>query len=180
LGAAQPTYALPGQTVDEVVAWIQAHPTLQPASGERLLVRKSDTPARRFTFQASIAPPGRASAAESTGFIRSEQITLFDIVNGVTRDRLEETLRVIYGPDISQDYAQARVLYTYPDPQRLSQAQNQNAPLVSALQGELREGDRFAYWLEIAQNQAGLAYTGQITVFLKDDINKLNTELQTR
>jgi hypothetical protein len=172
--------ALPGQTIEEVAAWIQAHPTLQPASGETLLVRKSDTAAQRFTFQAAISPPGRATAGGSSGMIRSEQISLFDVINGVSRDRLEESLRTIYGLDLYQDFAQAVPIYQYPSQETLDQAQRQNTPLLAALQGEVREGRRYAYWLEVAQSRSGLTYTGQITVFLKEDMDNLEIELRNR
>ncbi|HAZ49228.1 MAG TPA: hypothetical protein DCZ55_33455, partial [Cyanobacteria bacterium UBA11371] len=75
--------ALPGQTTDEVAAWIQANPTLSPQSGETLLVRKSDTAAQRFVFQASTLPPGRATPPLRTGIVRSERFEIFDLVNGV-------------------------------------------------------------------------------------------------
>lgn len=71
----EPANALPGQMVEEAIAWIQAHPTLQPA-GETLLVRKSDTPAHRFTFEASTHSPGRAMLGNGN-LIRLEQLSLF-------------------------------------------------------------------------------------------------------
>lgn len=172
--------ALPGQTTEEVAAWIQAHPTLRPASGETLLVRKSDTPARRFTFQALTTSPGRATPERSLGMIRSEQISLFDLINGVSPERLEETLRVIYSPEIYQDYNQAEVIYVYPTNAAQGVAPTVNMPLTSALQGEIRRGDRFAYWLETAQTREGVAHTGQISVFPIDDIEKLEVELRGR
>jgi hypothetical protein len=175
-----PAIALPGQTTEEVAAWIQAHPTLRPASGETLLVRKTDTPARRFTFQALTTSPGRATPERSVGMIRTEQISLFDLTNGVSRDRLEQTLRVIYGPDVYQDYADATIVYQYPDGARENAAQNHNAPLAAALQGEIRQGDRFAYWIETVQNPQGVSYTGQISVFPIEDIEKLDVELRSR
>jgi hypothetical protein len=179
LGAGRAS-ALPGQTTEEVAAWIQAHPTLRPASGERLLVRKSDTAARRFTFQASILQPGRVVPARDAGVIRTERMTLFDIANGVTPERLEESLRVIYGLDVFQDYERARVVYAYPGPMTAIQARRQNTPLRTALQGEIKQGNRYAYWMELAQNPNGKTYTGQMTVFLKDDLTKLETELRNR
>jgi len=90
--------ALPGQKPDQVIDWIRTNPALRPESGERLLVRKSDTPSRRFQFQASVVLPGIAAIkASDANLIRSEQIRFFDIINGVTRSRLEESLRSIYG-----------------------------------------------------------------------------------
>lgn len=172
--------ALPGQAPDEAVVWIQANPTLRPVRGEKLLVRKSDTPAQRFTFSASPLQVGRASSGATGGIIRTEEISFFDIQNGVTRYRLQEALRAIYGPTVYQDYAQAKTLYTYPTQKNLAQAVNQDAPLLAALQGEVREGDRYAYWLEIAHQKTGLAYAGKIIVFLKDDLPKLEAELRNR
>ncbi|MBC7972362.1 MAG: hypothetical protein H7Z11_19925 [Verrucomicrobia bacterium] len=172
--------ALPGQSPDEAVVWIQANPTLRPVRGEKLLVRKSDTPAQRFMFSASPLQVGRASSGSTGGIIRTEEISFFDMQNGVTRDRLQETLRIIYGPTIYQDYAQAKTLYTYPTQKTLDQSVNRDTPLLAAIQGEVREGDRYAYWLEIARQQNGFAYTGKITVFLRDDLPKLEGELRNR
>ena len=172
--------ALPGQTPDEAVVWIQANPTLRPVRGEKLLVRKSDTPAQRFMFAATPQQVGRASSGATGGIIRTEETSFFDLQNGVTRDRLQEALRVIYGPTVYQDYAQAKTLYAYPTQKNLDQATNRDTPLLAALQGEVREGDRYAYWLEIARQKNGFAYTGKIIVFLRDDLPKLEGELRNR
>ncbi|MBW4521130.1 MAG: hypothetical protein KME16_15710 [Scytolyngbya sp. HA4215-MV1] len=171
-----PAQALPGQTPAEVAAWIQGHPTLRPESGEKLMVRKSDSIARRFTFQASLLQVGKASSSANGGVIRTERFTLFDMTNGVTRERLAESLRNLYGLDIYQDYAQAKSVYQYP----VKQLNRAPTPLANAIQGQIRQGDRFAYWVEIAQTRQGYAYSGEITVFLKDDLPKLETELRER
>ncbi|MBD2035195.1 hypothetical protein H6F86_05260 [Phormidium sp. FACHB-592] len=171
--------AIPGQTLDEAVVWIRANSTLRPVRSERLLVRKSDTPAQRFTFWASPLQVGRASPGATGGVIRTEEISFFDMQNGVSRDRLQESLRVIYGPTIYQDYTQAKRIYTYPAAQT-NDAINRRGSLTSALQGEVREGDQYAYWLEIAQQPNGFPYVGKITVFLKDDLSKLEAELRKR
>jgi len=155
----RPVMAIPGQSVQEAIAWIRANPTLQPAPGERLMVRKYDTPAKRFTFQAFLLPVGRLTAGATTGVIRSEEILLVDLVNGVDRDRLSESLRAIYGANIHQDYRQAKVIRT--------DANN-----------ELREGDFFAYRVELFPNQNGFADSGRISVFLRADLAKLQTELE--
>jgi hypothetical protein len=173
-------YALPGQTVEEVTAWIKTNSTLQPGPGETLMVRKSDTPAHRFTFEARLMPPGRATATGGRAIIRSEKISLFDTVNGVSRDRLENSLRVIYGPDLYQDYQQAKVMYQYPNSQMVNESRNQAMPLLEATQGEIRQGARFAYWIETVQPQNGKAQNGRISVFLPEDIGKLQAELQGR
>nr|WP_315871081.1 hypothetical protein [Trichocoleus desertorum] len=172
--------ALPGQTTEEVGAWIQAHPTLRPASGERLLVRKSDSAAQRFIFQASVLAPGKVIPSRDASTIRSERLSIFDMINGVTRDRLEESLRVIYGLDVYQDYEQANLVYSYPGEATAYQARRRATPLMTALQGQLRMGNRYAYWTEVAENRDGKAYAGHIAVFLKSDLNKLETELRNR
>lgn len=177
---ASPARALPGQTTDEVAAWMQANPTLRPSRGEKLLVRKSDSAAQRFTFQASLLPPGRLSTFPNAGRVRSETLTIFDVLNGITQNRLKESLRAIYGLDVSQDFDRAKVLYTYPSEAVIQEAVAQNNPLLASLQGELRQGSRYAYWLEVAQTAEGYAYSGRLTVFLKNDLNKLEAELKSR
>lgn len=172
--------ALPGQTAAEVVNWIKIHPTLRPSSGETLLIRKSDTPAVRFIFEASVLTPGRASAEGNKDIIRTERIELFDMINGVTPNRLQESLRVIYGADIYQDFQRARVVYAYPSEAMVREARSEAAPLGEALRGELRLGDRYAYWLQVAQPREGKAITGHIIVLLKSDLDKLEVELRNR
>jgi hypothetical protein len=174
--------ALPGQTPDQVIDWIRTNPALRPEAGERLLVRKSDTPSRRFQFQASVVLPGIAAIQKSeANLIRSEQIRIFDIINGVTRSRLEESLRSIYGPDIMRDYATAKRVYAYPTVAMLQRSQAKNAsPILRALQGELRQGKKYGYWVELLQNGKGSANSGQITVFELDSLPKLEQELSNR
>lgn len=172
--------ALPGQTGDEAVAWIQANSTLRPERGERLMVKKSATPAQRFTFQAIPMQVGKAAVGFGGGIIRTEELSLFDMINGVNSARLEESLRSIYGPTIYQDYAQARSVYAYPDRATVGRAVNRDTPLLSAIRGEVREGDRYAYWLEIARRPDGFAYSGKLTVFLREDLPKLEAELRSR
>jgi len=178
--AANPAKALPGQTTDKVIAWINANPTLRPGAGDGLLVRRSNTAAQRFNFEASVLPPGRITFPKDKGEIRTERLHLFDMINGVTSDRLKESLRVIYGLDIYQDFERARVAYTYPSAETVDQARRQRLPLLEARQGELRLGDRYAYWMEVVPTRNGKAFNGQVTVFLKEDFNKLQTELLGR
>ena len=172
--------ALPGETTDTVAAWINAHPTLRPGIGDGLLVRKSNTPAQRFTFQATVLPPGRVALPRDRGTIRTERLTFYDMVNGVTPERLEESLRTIYGSVIYQDFDRASIVYYYPTPDIAELARRQNRPLLAARQGELRLGERFAYWWEITKTEEGKAFNGQLTVFLKEDLDKLETELRDR
>lgn len=172
--------ALPGQSVTDVATWIQSHPTLQPAPGESLLVRRSDSPSRRFMFEASITAPGRATAGDRKDIIRSESVTLFDTVYGVSQARMEDALAIIYGEELYQDYRQARVLFSYPTPEMLSRADNRNQPLLRYVQGELRQGDRYAYWIETVQTPDHKPQNGQVTVLLLEDLPKLEAELQSR
>lgn len=174
-----PAMALPGQLTEEVEAWVQAHPTLQPRSGERLLVRKSNSAAQRFTFQASVFPPGRLAPTNNRGVVRTETLSFFDATNGVTRDRLEESLRVIYGLDIYQDFQQAQTTYRYPGPFDVAQARNRRTAIQAARQGEVRLGDRFAYLIEVVQPaDGGKAYSGQVQILLKEDLDKVEAELR--
>lgn len=172
--------ALPGQSTERVVAWINAHPTLRPGVGDGLLVNKSNTPAQRFTFQATVLPPGRVAAPRDRGTIRTERIFFYDMINGVTPDRLKESLRVIYGPVIYQDYQRARLVYDYPAPETVDLARRQSRSLLAAQQGQLLLGERYAYWMEITRTDSGKAFNGQLTVFLREDLDKLETELRDR
>ncbi len=178
LAIGQEAIALPGQTSDQVADWIKTNPALRPENGERLLVRKSDTPARRFQFQASVLLPGIAEIKGNAYVIRSEQIKFFDIINGVTRSRLEESLRSIYGPEIMRDYARAERVYAYPTVAMLGRSQGKNVSAIrSNLQGELRQGKKYGYWVELLQNGKGSANSGQITVFELQSLPKLEQEL---
>ncbi len=172
--------ALPGQSTEEVGAWIKAHPTLRPGPGERLFVQKGDTAAQRFTFQASVLPPGKVEFTNDRSKIRNERLAMYDAINGMTLERLQDSLRIIYGLDIYQDFNRAQVVYQYPNEGRINSARLEKTPVAEALRGELRLGDRYAYWVEVAQPREGKAFVGQMTVLLKTDIGKLKGELQNR
>ena len=172
--------ALPGETVERVTSWIAAHPTLRPGIGDGLLVTKSNTGAERFTFQATALSPGKLGFPTDRGYIRSERISFYDTINGVTAERLEESMRVIYGPAIYQDYQRSRLVYDYPTPETIDVARRQNRPLIVAQQGKLLLGERFAYWIEVTQTDSGKAYNGQLIIFLREDLDKLETELRDR
>jgi hypothetical protein len=172
--------ALPGQATEEVGAWIKAHPTLKPSSGERFFIQKSDTAAQRFTFQASVLPPGAVGFPKDRSQIRTERLAMYDAINGMSFERLQESLRIIYGLDIYQDFKQAQSIYVYPNQSAINSARLAKTPIREALRGELRVGDRYAYWMEIAKPKTGKAYTGQMTVFLKTDLDKLEAELRNR
>jgi hypothetical protein len=175
-----PVYALPGQSTEEVGTWIQANPTLRPASGEQLFIQKSDTAAQRFSFQASVLPPGKVEFTHDRSKIRTERLAMYDAINGMTFERLQESLRIIYGLDIYEDYNHAQVVYKYPNQSAVNSARFAKTPIKEALQGELRVGDRYAYWIEVAQPREGKAFTGQMTVLLKTDLDKLEAELINR
>ncbi|MBO3462519.1 hypothetical protein G7B40_029560 [Aetokthonos hydrillicola Thurmond2011] len=172
--------ALPGQSTEEVASWIKAHPTLRPGSGEQFFVQKSDTAAQRFTFLASVLPPGKVEIPNNRSIIRSERLAMYDAINGMTFERLEKSLRVIYGLEIYQDFDRAQVIYQYPSQSTINRARFAKTPIKEALRGELRVGDRYAYWVEVAKPRDGKAYTGQMTVLLKTDVDKLEEELQSR
>ena len=163
--------ALPGQTTAEVAAWIKGNPTLSPHSRQTLLVHRTDTPAQRFTFEASVLAPGLATPLGDPGIVRTERINLFDMINGVNFNRLQESLRSIYGLEIYQDFQQARVIYSYPNPAMVQQARTLTLPLQEALKGELRLGSRFAYWVEFPQPQNGKPIMGKVTILLKSDVD---------
>ncbi|MGF1673834.1 MAG: hypothetical protein ACFCUV_09140 [Rivularia sp. (in: cyanobacteria)] len=172
--------ALPGQATEQVETWIKAHPTLSPRSGERFLVTKTDTAAQRFSFQAMVSAPGRVTFSKNRSQIRTERISMYDAINGMSLDRLKESLRIIYGLDIYQDYKGAQVIYEYPNQSAINAARFAKTPIREGRIGELRVGDRYAYWVEVAQAKNGKAYTGQMTVFLKSDLDKLEEELRNR
>lgn len=170
---AQAGYALPGVSLSAVEDWIRNNPTLRPQPYERLLVQRSDTPSRRFSFQASPFPVTGVDPTRTGYIIRTEQLSLFDQIDGVSANRLEESLRAVYGLDVYRDYRQAEVLYRYPT--RLSEPR-ENPNLL--LQGEVRRGERYAYWVELALDPQGNGYSGQMTVFLKEDLPALLTQLR--
>lgn len=172
--------ALPGQRPDAVAAWLRGHPTLSRGIGTNLAVTISETPAQKFNFQASVLPPGRIIYRKRPGTISTERLSLTDRIRGVTFNRLEEYLRIIYGPLIYRDYTQARVIYDYPNPSLLYQGQTQNRSLLVAQQGQLLAGERYGYWIEVTESGNGKAFNGQVTIFRKDDLEKLEAELRDR
>jgi hypothetical protein len=169
--------ALPGDAPEDVATWIASHPTLAPATSRNgLFVRKNNTAAQRFTFQAISQSPNPNQKA----IITTERLAFFDMVNGVTTDRLEETLRAIYGSGIYQDFVNARITYNYPTPETLDLARRRGLPLLAAQNGQLRLGERFAYWIEITNTDTGIAYNGHVEILLKDALPTLETRLRER
>lgn len=170
----QPGWAIPGQTVNLATAWIRNNPTLRPAANERLTVNRVAAPSQRFTFQASVFPIGEAAPAPNRLQIRTERFSLVDYANPITPDRLEESLRAIYGQDTFNDYRQAEVLTRYPE-RGTRPAPTDNPNLF--LRGEVREGEQFAYWQEITYDRTGTAHLGRMVVFLKADLPALQAQL---
>jgi hypothetical protein len=170
--------ALPGQTVEEVQAWMNSNPTVRPKVGERLTVRRRNSAAQHFTFEASIFIPGTlAKGKRDDGRIHGETYSLFDVQNGITQARLEESLRAIYGLEVGKDFDRATVAYHYPidkSPKFVVGKGYRN----NYLQGEVRKGEQFGYWLELAQTEKGVAYSGRIAVFLLDDLESVVTKVQ--
>lgn len=177
--------ALPGQTVEEAMAWMQAHPTLRAAPNERLSLRRHDTAARRYSFHGSTLGPGggtgeslltRRAAEDSREptVVRSEKFTLVDIISGVSIARLEDVLRTIYGAQIYADYRRAETLMVY------SPGRPEDRGTQRAWRAQLLEGERYAYLLEVIPNPDGTIQTGSLTVMLKADVPALQTALRER
>ncbi|PSN13623.1 hypothetical protein C7293_15195 [filamentous cyanobacterium CCT1] len=171
---AQPGWALPGQTVNLTETWIRNNPTLEPGPNERLTINRLVSPGQRFTFQASVFPVSGVVPIPDRRQIRTERFSLVDYANPIDSDRLDESLRAIYGQEIFNDYRQGTVLQRYPERGRRP-APTDNPNLF--LRGEVREGERFAYWQEIAYDRAGNAYLGRMAVFLKADLPALEAQL---
>ncbi len=166
--------AVPGNSAAAVEAWINAHPTLRPGPTERLVVNRAETPARRFRFRATVIPVTGISPDLVLGrLIRTEEASLVDIVDGITANRMEEALRVIYDATIYNDYRRAAVVYRY------SNAATVVGTSGVLRQGELRQGDRFAYWWELTGNPEGFTTMGKMTVFLIEDLPPLQERLQS-
>ncbi|MFN9649667.1 MAG: hypothetical protein ACK58Z_14555, partial [Pseudanabaena sp.] len=87
----------------------------------------------------------------------------------------------IYGPEIMRDYATAKRVYAYPTAVMVKRSQSKNASsILWALQGELRQGKKYGYWVELLQNGKGSANSVQITVFELESLPKLEDELINR
>jgi hypothetical protein len=180
LGLGPIAQALPGQGSDEVLMWMKSNPGIRPNPGEKLTIRRNNGPSQRMSFEASLLAPGRITPLASGGRIRSETLTLFDMLYGVSEARLEESIRSVYGLAVHRDFQKAQVVYSYPTPIAENQAVRANQPIAAALKGELRKGDRYAYWTEILRNREGLNYGGKVVVFLAEDLPKVESELKGR
>ncbi len=179
-GFVQSAQALPGQGSDEVLLWMKANPGIRPSPTEKLTVRRTNGPSQRMTFEASVLSPGRVISSRTGGRIRSETLTLFDMLYGVNEARLEATMRSIYGLDVHRDFQTAKVIYSYPTIKEEATAIRAKQPIAVALKGELRQGNRFAYWTEIVRNRNGLNYGGKVVIFLAEDLLKVEGEIKSR
>jgi hypothetical protein len=180
LGLGSIAQALPGQGSDEVLLWMKSNPGIRPSRGEKLTIRRNNGSAQRMSFEASLLAPGRITPLNSGGRIRSETLTLFDMLYGISEARLEESIRSVYGLEVHRDFQKAQVIYSYPTPIAENQAVKANQPIAAALKGELRRGDRYAYWTEILRNREGLNYGGKVVVFLAEDLPKVESEIKGR
>ncbi len=176
-------HALPGQSVDEAEAWMQAHPTLRADPRERLSIRRNDTPSRRYTFHGSIFGPGGGSGdslllrrrqSNEPLVVRSEKLTLVDIISGVSIERLEDALRTIYGAEIYADYRRGQSVLVY------SPGRPEDRGTQRASRAQVIEGDLYAYIIEVIPNPDGTIHTGTASVILKEDVPALRTALRNR
>lgn len=178
----QSARALPGQTINEATAWMQAHPTLRALPSEGLSIRRESTPSRRYTFHGSVFTPGGGSGESllvrrHSGeeiMIHTEKLTLVDIVSGVSIPRLEDSLRSIYGAEVFADYRQAESLLVF------STGRPEDRGTVRAMRSQLLEGDRYAYLMELIPNEDGELHTGTVTVMLKENAAALAENLRDR
>lgn len=168
---AVPSFALPGDTTEEVANWIQTNPLLPRGREGSLRVSRS-IPGQRLTFVASVTLPTQRRLVVGENYIRSEWIELLDYENGVTRDRLVESLRAIYGFDLYRDYRDAEVVYDYVTPI--------GEEIQTIYRGVLLQGDRFGYWVEILEGNDNNPVLGTLAIVLPEDLDRLEADLRDR
>ncbi|MEL6814159.1 MAG: hypothetical protein AAFP03_05010 [Cyanobacteria bacterium J06598_3] len=172
LGLGATASALPGQTVREAEAWMQAHPTLRATPSERLSIRRNNTAARRYTFHGSLLGPGGGNSnglilqrnADVPIVVRSERFTLVDIISGVSIERLEDSLRTLYGAEVYADYRRSQTVLVY------SGDRTEERGTAQASRAQLLEGELYAYLVEVMPNDNGIIETGAVSVMLKEDV----------
>lgn len=170
LMAPSPGWSLPGEAVDEVANWIYSNPLLPDGRRGSLRVSRSDIPGQRFTFVASKTLPTQRGLGIGERRIRSEWLEVLDYNNGVTSERLIEAVRGIYGLDLYQDYRNAELIYDYVSPTGPT-GQHQR-------RGQLWQGDRFGYWLEITERDGEDPVLGKLALILLDDIPTVQADLE--
>ncbi|MEM6451398.1 MAG: hypothetical protein AAF703_13915 [Cyanobacteria bacterium P01_D01_bin.105] len=181
-GLTKSAIALPGQTIDEAEAWMQAHPTLRADPRERLSIRRNDTPARRYTFHASIYGPSGSGESSllvrqrnnELIMVRTEKFTLVDLINGVSIERLEDSLRNLYGANVFADYRRAESVLVY------SPGRVEDRGTTRAIRTQVLEGDLYAYVMEIIPNPDGSVHTGSVSVMLKEDVPAMRAAVRDR
>ena len=181
-GLAPTASAIPGQTVDEARAWMQAHPTLRSLPNERLSLRRNDTPARRYTFHGSTFGPAGGSGQTllerglNSGpmVVRSEEFTLVDLIHGVSVSKLEDALRMLYGAQVFADYRRAESVLAY------SPGRTEDRGTARSPRAQITEGDLYAYIIEVIPDADGTVHTGTVTVMLKEDVPPLKAALEEK
>ncbi|MEL7353386.1 MAG: hypothetical protein AAF171_13500 [Cyanobacteria bacterium P01_A01_bin.116] len=174
--------ALPGQTVDEAKAWMQAHPTLRATPRERLSIRRNNTASRRYTFHGSLMGPGQTNDvglmltrdSETPVVVRSEKFTLVDVISGVSIERLEDSLRMLYGAEVYADYRRSQAVLVY------SPGRSEDRGTERAQRSQLLEGDLYAYLIELLPNEDGTVETGAVSVMLKEDVPAYREAVRSR
>ncbi|MEO1621790.1 MAG: hypothetical protein AAFU53_12270 [Cyanobacteria bacterium J06632_3] len=182
LGLISSAIALPGQTIDEAAAWMQAHPSLRARPSERLSIRRNNTPSQRYTFHGSVFGPSGGSGESlllrqhsgETIMVHSERFTLVDIVRGVNIPQLEDSLRSLYGAEVYADYRRAQTVIVY-SPDR---PEERGSAIAS--RSHLLEGDLYGYLIELMPDDSGQLQTGAVTVMLREDIPAIQEGLQER
>lgn len=174
-----PAYGIPGQTTDVAAAWVRDNPVLNPGPGETLLLQRVEPDGSRFTFQAEVAPPGRLTTPPDREIIRSERMTFF-APEGISPDQLEQSIRDIYGPEIAADLEGAEEVLRYPSPEILAAPITDETFLQRAIQGVIKQGGQFVYWLELTQNRDGTVQQGQAVVFEPEWVPKVQREIEER
>lgn len=177
LGLQPVAWGIPGQSPDQTAAWVRDNPVLRPRPGETLNINRVDPDGSRFTFLASVAPPGRIVNPLDRETIRSERMTFFR-PQGLTPEDLFQAIRDVYGPEIAADLDQAVEVIRYPAPEAL--AGNQTFTLSLAIQGVVLRGNQLVYWLELTQNPDGRVQQGQVWVFEEEWLSKVEGELAER
>lgn len=170
-------WGIPGQSPDQVAAWVRDNPVLRPRPGETLNINRVEPDGSRFTFLASVAPPGRIINPLDRETIRSERMTFFR-PQGLTAEDLFQAIRDVYGPEIAADLDQAVEVIRYPSPEAL--ASSPGYTLALAIQGVVLRGNQFVYWLELTQNPDGRVQQGQVWVFQEEWLPKVEGELAER
>ncbi len=170
-------WGIPGQSPNQAAAWVRENRVLRPRPGETLNINRVEPDGSRFTFLASVAPPGRIVNPLDREKIRSERMTFFR-PQGLTAEDLFQAIREVYGPEIAADLDQAVEVIRYPAPEVL--AGNPTYTLSRAIQGVVLEGKQLVYWLELTQNPDGRVQQGQVWVFQPEWLTKVKEELAER